>query len=150
MNYFLPKFWWKFHSRIFHDSKHFLNFLNKKNATMFFHDSKYSINFLSILKKTIFYIFQKYLPFKAPNFFWKSLKSLNFRLKTFSEEINFKKLVVFKKEVGNEGLSEPCGNWVTWYIYLRRRMSRIADTELVLLIAHLNPTARFNSWSRMS
>ena len=29
-------------------------------------------------------------------------------------------------------------------------MSRVVDTELVLLIAHLNLTTRFNSWCRMS
>ena len=31
-------------------------------------------------------------------------------------------------------------------IYQRGRVSRVADTELVLLIAHLSPTSRFNSW----
>ena len=35
-------------------------------------------------------------------------------------------------------------------IYLRGRVSRIANTELILLVAHLNPTTRFNSWCRMS
>ena len=54
--------------------------------------------------------FQNYLPFKASNFLWKNLKHLIFRLKIFPEEIHFKKVVVFKKEVGNEGISEPCGN----------------------------------------
>ena len=35
-------------------------------------------------------------------------------------------------------------------IYQRERVSSVADTELVLAIAHLNPTTKFNSWRRMS
>ena len=35
-------------------------------------------------------------------------------------------------------------------IYQRGRVSRVADTELLLLIVHLNPNTRFNSWCRMS
>ena len=41
-SFFLLRFWWKFHSRLFQDSKHFLNFLNsqfeKKMQPCFFHD----------------------------------------------------------------------------------------------------------------
>ena len=42
----------------------------------------------------------------------------------------------------NSQMYEPA----KWKIYQRVRVSRVADTELVLLIAHLNPTTRFNSW----
>ena len=65
----------------------------KKNATVvFFHDFKYLMNFLSILKKKFFFleIFQKYLPLKAPNFFWKNLKSLIFSILNIKKK-NLKK-----------------------------------------------------------
>ena len=35
-------------------------------------------------------------------------------------------------------------------IYERGRVSRVADTEFILVIAHLNPTTMLNSWCRMS
>ena len=35
-------------------------------------------------------------------------------------------------------------------IYQRGRVFSVADTELKLLITYLNPTTKFNSWSKMS
>ena len=50
--------------------------------------------------KILFEFFQKYLPFKAPNNFWKSLKYLIFSIIKIPEEINLKKVVVYMKGVG--------------------------------------------------
>ena len=38
---------------------------------------------------------------------------------------------------------------LNWEIYQRERVSTVAVTELVLLIAHLNPTTMFNTWCRL-
>ena len=39
---------------------------------------------------------------------------------------------------------------LNYEIYHHGRVSRVADTELKLLIVHLNPTTRFNYWCKMS
>ena len=53
--------------------------------------------------KNLFKIFQKYLPFKAPNLFWKSLKSLIFSILSNFRRNKFEKRTGRFLECGGEG-----------------------------------------------
>ena len=112
--YFLFKFWWKFPSRLIHDSKHFLNFLyisrEKNRSRIFFHNSKHLINDSNDLK---FDIWRKNYLSKSQTFFGKNenqkylLHTSSISVLNIFRNIIFKKVVIFRKGVHNFRYTRP-------------------------------------------
>ena len=65
-------------------------------------------------------------------------------------KIMFRYIIFYNLYHDDEADSPGSMNLLNCMIYQRGRVSSVADTELMLLIAHLNPTIRLNSFCRKS